>query len=94
MVSKHILIWWSSKLRNWNGRAFVHTNPNIAVKSDASLISWSANCQNTNTAGGLWVENERDQHLNALEFKAVFQAIQVKSFKQEALGPNRANEQQ
>lgn len=73
--SKQELIWWSSKLSKWNGRALVRPQPNIIVKSDASLRGWGAICQNTKT-GGLWMENERDQHINELELKAAFLAIQ------------------
>lgn len=73
--SKQELIWWSSKLSKWNGRALVHPQPNIVVKSDASLIGWGAICQNTKT-GGLWMENERDQHINEFELKAAFLAMQ------------------
>lgn len=73
--SKQELIWWSSKLSKWNGRALVRPQPNIVVKSDASLIGWGAICQNTKT-GGLWMENERDHHINELELKAAFLAMQ------------------
>ena len=72
--SKQELIWWSSKLSVWNGKALVRPLPNIIVKSDASLIGWGAICQNTKT-GGLWLEKERGQHINVLELKAAFLAI-------------------
>ena len=73
--SKQELIWWSSKLSMWNGKALVRPHPNIVIKSDASLVGWGAVCQNAKT-GGLWLENERDQHINVLELKAAFLAIQ------------------
>lgn len=51
--SKQKLIWWSSKLSKQNERALVRPQPNIVVKSDASLMGRDTICQNTKNGRSL-----------------------------------------
>ncbi|XP_075325338.1 uncharacterized protein LOC142383616 [Odontesthes bonariensis] len=47
-----------------------------AVTTDASLSGWGAVWQNQ-TAQGLWPAQDRSQHINALELRAVHRALQA-----------------
>ena len=74
-TSRQELEWWIQKLESWNGKALLQPNPLIIIKSDASLLGWGATCQNERI-GGPWLPNEAQNHINVLEFKAVFLALQ------------------
>jgi hypothetical protein len=68
------LLWWVSKLEQWNGKTLVHPNPYITIQSDASLSEWWATSQGVNI-GGFWIGEEKLLHINQLELKTAFLAL-------------------
>ena len=56
----------------------VKASPDLAIKitTDASLKGWGAHCAGTSTQG-LWTQEERNLHINALEMKAVSFAVKA-----------------
>ncbi|CAH1242611.1 Hypp6890 [Branchiostoma lanceolatum] len=60
----------------WNGKVFVNPQgPILTITSDASLQGWGATCENNRT-GGRWSLSESKLHINELELKAAFFALQ------------------
>ena len=49
--------------------------PNFTVTTDASLEGWGAHSENVE-AGGRWVIDESKNHINMLEIRAIFLALQ------------------
>ena len=60
------LRWWTRMLRDWNGRPILPPTPDLIIETDASLLGWGAASAQGST-GGLWSEEERACHINALE---------------------------
>ena len=52
------------------------TNPDLTIKTDASLLGWGAVAEGANT-GGLWSEEERQSHINHLELMGAALAVQT-----------------
>ncbi|XP_078616244.1 uncharacterized protein LOC144884664 [Branchiostoma floridae x Branchiostoma japonicum] len=70
------LLVWSQCLSQWNGKVFVNPQgPILTITSDASLQGWGATCENNQT-GGRWSLSESKLHINELELKAAFFALQ------------------
>ena len=74
--AKTELSWLITKLEAWNGKALIHPDPHITIQSDASLSGWGAFCQSVKI-GGLWLENEKHLHINQLELKAAYLALEA-----------------
>ena len=70
------LIWWVEKLPQWNGRNIIPPTPEVVLTSDASREGWGATYQESQT-GGMWMTEERRLHINVLELKAAFLALQL-----------------
>ena len=70
------LQWWIHSLHLNNGRKILVPNHQLMVTSDASLKGWGATCKGAST-GGMWSREERRLHINLLELKAAFLALQV-----------------
>ena len=49
--------------------------PNTTVTTDASLEGWGAHSQNVE-AGGRWRVEDGNDHINVLELRAIFLALQ------------------
>jgi len=69
------LKWWIQEASSYNGRPLQITQWNLTIESDASKQGWGASCQGTNT-GGPWTSVEKLEHINYLELKAAFLALQ------------------
>ena len=69
------LRWWIQEASSYNGRPLQITQWNLTIESDASKRGWGASCQGTNT-GGPWTASEQSEHINLLEMKAAFLALQ------------------
>ncbi|MDD9816660.1 MAG: reverse transcriptase domain-containing protein, partial [Gammaproteobacteria bacterium] len=70
------LEWWTSSLQVCNGRPIIHKDPSMTIESDASKLGWGAHCQDIQT-GGPWTREEARYHINTLELKAAFLALQT-----------------
>jgi len=72
---KEDLSWWVTQAGSYNGRPLQITHWDVTIESDASMSGWGASCQGENT-GGPWMAAERTHHINYLELKAAFLALQ------------------
>ena len=72
---KQELKWWFTNITEQN-RKISHGNPEIEIQSDASLSGWGAVCNNCEI-GGRWSEQEKQNHINVLELKAIQFALKV-----------------
>ena len=70
------LHWWTfPKLLDESSTPIVEATCNITMGTDASSLNWRAVCQGTRT-GGHWNKDERQAHINLLELKAAYPALQ------------------
>ena len=53
----------------------VQREATVIIESDASLKGWDANCSGMR-AGGVWTVTEAQCHINFLELKTAFLAVQ------------------
>ena len=60
---------------SYNGRPLQITHWDLTIESDASIQGWGTSCQGTNT-GGPWTATEQLEHINYLEMKVAFLALQ------------------
>ena len=74
-MAREELWWWQERLTQWNGKALVHQQETVVIKSDASLQGWGAVCRGTRT-GGPWSQEEQEMHINCLELLAATLAVQ------------------
>ena len=77
-ISKDIqsdLRWWIQEASSYIGQPLQITQWDLTIESDASKQGWGASCQGTNT-GGPWTASEQSEHINSLEMKAAFLALQ------------------
>ncbi len=63
------IIWWKENILS-SYSPITRDNPDITFSSDASKIGWGASSDYFDT-GGLYTEEEREEHINILESKAV-----------------------
>ena len=77
------LRWWLAHLEEVNGRHIRIPAPDIIMDTDASRTGWGATCQGRSIRG-FWKEEERAEHINALELRAVFLGIKGLINKSEA----------
>ena len=73
-IARQELNWWYHNI-DTASKPINHTHPDIVVESDASLMEWGAACDGE-SIGGRWTYQETQQHINFLEMKAAFFAIQ------------------
>ena len=69
------LQWWATQLPTCCSSPIVKQEATIVIESDASNSGWGAVCQGVRT-GGRWTPVEAQHHINYLELKAVFLAMQ------------------
>ena len=74
LEAKRELQWWIDNFETATN-PISRDPPQIFVQSDASLIGWSAVCDNV-TTGGRWTAEESQLHINVLELQAAFFALQ------------------
>ena len=68
------LQWWVDNIEHIH-RPISHGAPCYIMQSDASTLGWGAHLQGQRT-GGQWTEEEAKAHINCLELKAAFLALQ------------------
>jgi hypothetical protein len=66
--------WWLANLEEMNGRQIRIPAPDVILETDASKTGWGATCRGQNIKG-FWTAEERTEHINALELRAVLLAI-------------------
>ena len=69
------LKWWIQEANSYKGRPLQITHWDLTIESNASKQGRGASCQGTNT-GGPWTATEQLEHINYLEMKAAFLALQ------------------
>ena len=69
------LKWWSTQLHLHCSSPILKPEASTVITSDASLKGWGAACQER-TTGGLWSTEEACFHINLLELKAAYLALQ------------------
>ena len=69
------LQWWHSELPSHCSTSMLKPEASIVIESDASKSGWGAVCQGVPT-GGRWTLEETKFHINYLELKAMFLALQ------------------
>ena len=82
-LAKEELSWWQEMLGRWNGKALLHQQESVIIRSDASLQGWGAVCNGVRT-GGPWSQSEQQLHINCLELLAA--TLAVKSFLKDQEG--------
>lgn len=70
------LKWWLSLANITQGRSLILSQQTITVTTDASLTGWRGHIKNQ-TVQVLWTEQMKLQHINNLEFHAVFLTIKT-----------------
>ena len=70
---KQELSWWMENVHK-QIRIISRGNPEITIKTDASLIGWGATTGNQETSGR-WTCEESTHHINYLELLAIFMAL-------------------
>ena len=70
---KKELQWWISNIHSQT-KSISRGNPDITIKTDASLMGWGA-VVGKHEAGGRWNQNEEENHINYLEMLAIFFAL-------------------
>ena len=67
-------IWWVSNINSVNGSPIRPPAPTLFITTYASKTGWGAVCESQRTIG-CWSDSERTQHINVLELKAAFLAL-------------------
>lgn len=71
------LRWWLTHFRANNGCPIGTSQPSVIIESDAaSTVGWGAH-MGKQTIQGLWAKEEKLLHMNILELKAGFLALQT-----------------
>ena len=73
---KEDLTWWLTREHLLVGVPLSSLPPELLLYSDASLVGWGAHLLDQHVSG-LWTEQERQEHINLLELKAVYLALQA-----------------
>ena len=74
--SKACLQWWVDNIKS-SSKPIIRPQPDIVIESDSSLTGWGAvNKSDFNMVSGLWSQDEKQYHINYLELKAAFLALQ------------------
>ena len=69
------LNWWVRNIVKVNGSPKITPKPDLTIFTDASKKGWGAVCNNLQT-NGRWSAAEKLLHINVLELKGAFLAIQ------------------
>ena len=75
-IARQDLTWWLSNIQSYPVKVkdrFVET---ISITTDASLSGWGAVFGDSST-GGMWSAEESDAHINELELKTIWLALQA-----------------
>lgn len=72
--SQKELQWWIEHIHSTENDVCV-SEPDCMMTSDASLIGWGCEFDGTRS-GGLWLPSEKELHINLLEIKAAYFALQ------------------
>jgi hypothetical protein len=75
-LSKQELQWWIQNIELCNGSPVTTPPPDLTIFTDASKQGWGAVCDNQQ-ANGKWSATEKLLHINILELKGAFLAIQA-----------------
>ena len=67
--AKDDLRWWKNNI-NETYNDIIVPNPSVEIKTDASLNGWGA-VMGSSSTGGLYSEEETQDHINVLELKAI-----------------------
>ena len=67
--------WWIHDAPYYNGPPIPAPTADLVIILDASKTGWGATCQGSDTRGP-WEAQERAEHINLLELKAAFPALQ------------------
>ena len=70
------LRWWRTQLPSHHSTSILRSEASIVMESNASNSGWGAACQGIRT-GGRWTPSESVYHINYLELKAAFLALQT-----------------
>ena len=76
--SKKKLQWWVKKLQLTKGKTLINSQPQITISTDACLEGWGTYCQGQKKRAP-WTSQERKDHINVLELRAVKNAILTSS---------------
>ena len=68
--------WWITNIKQVNGSPIQPPATEMMITSDASKMGWGATCGNLST-NGRWSNQESLLHINVLELKATFLAVQA-----------------
>ena len=71
------LRWWTENVRNVSFAPIHPQSPSFSIETDASMQGWGARWESEST-GGTWTQKDLEEspHINSLELKAAFLAIQ------------------
>ena len=69
------LLWWHTQLALHSCSPFGQEEATIVIESDVSMLGWGAACGGVRTSG-VWTLEEVQYHINVLELKAAFLAVQ------------------
>ena len=75
LLAKGELQWWISNIRQVNGSLIYPPSCEMTITSDGSKLGWGTAC-GVQTTKSSWSSQERSLHINILELKAAFLAIQ------------------
>ena len=73
--SQNDLVFWVSQLKEHNGRSLESPIATMIVSSNASRLGWGT-YSSISSVGGHWSPVEQVLHINALELKAAFLALE------------------
>ena len=77
-IPQHVrldLLWWNNKDRLSKGISLAPKNPHLQLFSDASREGWGAVLGDLQMSGR-WTEEDKKLHINLLELKAIWLALQ------------------
>ena len=74
--SRQELHWWVLNTTSCNGSPIVTPSPDFTIYTDASKRGWGGVCSNQQ-ANGKWSATEKHLHINILELKGAFLALQA-----------------
>ena len=75
-ASKLELSWWVQNIQKVNGSPIVPPAPDLVIFTDASKVGWGAVCDKVKK-NGKWTAQDRALHINVLELKGAFLAVQA-----------------
>ena len=73
-IAKTEILWWIENLHCCNGRSIKVPPIDLQIFTDASLSGWGSHCS-SDFVHGIWSEDEKMEHINVLELKAILNAV-------------------